>query len=173
MGPPRKKSRPNSEAPEPVLTSLDTDVEPEPTDGATGSSTTPSKTRTSWYGGSWRSKASPVAQVARESVSVAKGATSESSSDSQSLPRMPNNSKMPRKSIPSAAEATRVNANGSNTDANKSKEKVTEKQASKEEHTPPPAPAPIPPTDGSKDLPVEPPLPPDPCLLYTSPSPRD
>ena len=164
MGPPRKKSRPNSEAPEPVLTSLDTDVEPEPTDGAAGSSTTPSKTRTSWYGGSWRSKASPVAQVARESVSVAKGATSESSSDSQSLPRMPNNPKLPRKSIPSAAEATRVNANGSNTDANKSKEKVTEKQASKEEHTPPPAPAPapIPSMDGSKDLPVEPPLPPDP-----------
>ena len=69
---------------------------------------------------------------------------------------------MSRKSIPSAAEATRVNANGSNTDANKSKEKVTEKQASKEEQAPIPASAAIQSTDGPKDVIVEPPLPPDP-----------
>lgn len=102
-----------------------------------------------------------MAEVARESVSVAKGATSESSSDSQSMPGMPNNRRMSRKSIPSAAEETRVNANGSNTDANRSKEKVSEELPSKEEKAP--QSAPLQPTDGAKDIPVpvEPSLPPE------------
>ena len=165
MGQQRKNSPPNSEAPESVLTSLDTnnvDVGPQTTGTATGPLSTASNKRASWYGGSWQSKASPVAEVARESVSVAKGATSESSSDSQSIPCMPNNPKMSRKSIPSAAEATRVNANGSNIDGNKSKEKITEKQPSKEDEVPISAPSAIQPTDGAKDIVVEPPQPPDP-----------
>nr|POF18634.1 uncharacterized protein CFP56_62142 [Quercus suber] len=67
----------------------------------------------SWKpGGSWRSKASPVAQIAHENISVAKGATSEALEEalrrpSQSLSKGMRGS---RKSIPLAAEATRVHA---------------------------------------------------------------
>ncbi|KAK4540992.1 hypothetical protein LTR36_008361 [Oleoguttula mirabilis] len=67
----------------------------------------------SWYGGgSWRAKASPVAQIARESISVAKGATSEASSESLRRPSQSVSKSMrgSRKSIPLAAEATRVHA---------------------------------------------------------------
>ncbi|KAK5735634.1 hypothetical protein LTR17_007985 [Elasticomyces elasticus] len=49
---------------------------------SSSSNNTPSRPD-SWYnGGSWRAKASPVAQIARESISVAKGATSEASVES-------------------------------------------------------------------------------------------
>ncbi|GAB7345653.1 hypothetical protein MBLNU457_3943t1 [Dothideomycetes sp. NU457] len=159
MGQQRKDSPPNSQAP---ATISNVDVDTQTTGTATGPSLPASNKRTSWYGGSWRSKAQPVAEVAKESVSVAKGATSESSSDSQSLPGMPNNPRMSRKSIPSAAEATRVNASGSNIDGNKSKEKVTEKQPPKAEEVSISAPPSVQPTDGAKDIPIEPPTPPDP-----------
>ncbi|KAK3650722.1 hypothetical protein LTR56_006127 [Elasticomyces elasticus] len=67
----------------------------------------------SWYnGGSWRAKASPVAQIARESISVAKGATSEASVESARRPSQSVSKSMrgSRKSVPLLAEATRVHA---------------------------------------------------------------
>ncbi|KAK5137296.1 hypothetical protein LTR08_000266 [Meristemomyces frigidus] len=73
----------------------------------------PSSRPGSWYtGGSWRAKASPVAQIARENISVAKGATTEASEEtsrrpSQSVSKSVRGS---RKSIPLVAEATRVHA---------------------------------------------------------------
>ncbi|KAF4551132.1 Hypothetical protein D9617_14g075880 [Elsinoe fawcettii] len=65
----------------------------------------------SWYG-TWNNKASPTAEVARESISVAGGTTSESSDQqrSSSAQYMHNSLKRPRKSVPLVAEATRVNA---------------------------------------------------------------
>lgn len=81
---------------------------------------TPENNRSSWYStASWRSKASPVAQVARESISVAQGATSESLADSgrrvseaSSRPGtyMSKGMRGSRKSIPLVAEATKVHA---------------------------------------------------------------
>ena len=156
MGPKRKKSRQNSQAPDasqsadsviqqtqdarPANATTDADSKKPTTINTTSqsnktnnptSSTTPeqSSTRSSWYGGSWRSKASPVAQVRRESISVAGGATSESSAKESSVrPGLLMNSSLrgSRKSIPLAAEATRVNVTGSNTEAARSKEKVKE-----------------------------------------------
>lgn len=75
----------------------------------------------SWYG-SWNGKASPTAEIARESISVAGGLTSESSSSpnqQSSTGYMHNSLRRPRKSVPLVAEATRVNATGSSTDADK------------------------------------------------------
>ncbi|KAM3422980.1 hypothetical protein BST61_g459 [Cercospora zeina] len=73
-------------------------------------------TRPSWYSAaSWKSKASPTAQVARESISVAQGVSSESSSKddvsrrpSQSVSKSFKGSS--RKSVPLVAEETRVYA---------------------------------------------------------------
>lgn len=77
--------------------------------------------------GSWRAKASPVAQVARESISVAGGATSESSAAQASSSRptryMHNSLKRSSKSIPLAASETRVNVTCNNTDTSKLKSK--------------------------------------------------
>lgn len=71
----------------------------------------PPVNRGSW---SWRAKASPVAQVARESILVEQGVSSENA-DPQQQPRAPSQSvskSMPgnRKSVPLAAEATRIHA---------------------------------------------------------------
>ncbi|EMC98189.1 hypothetical protein BAUCODRAFT_105292 [Baudoinia panamericana UAMH 10762] len=86
----------------------------EPEAGGSARVPTSSATRpSSWYGGgSWRAKASPVAQIARESISVAKGATSESSDEparrpSQSVSKSVRGS---RKSVPLVAEPTRIHA---------------------------------------------------------------
>ncbi|CAK3856455.1 Hypothetical predicted protein [Lecanosticta acicola] len=75
--------------------------------------------RGSWYSASaWKGKASPVAQVARESISVDKGVSSESSHQ-EAAKRRPSQSVSKsfrgssRKSIPLAAEPTRVHANPS------------------------------------------------------------
>ena len=71
--------------------------------------------RNSWYqGASWLAKASPVAQVARESISVEQGVSSESSVAEGSR-RRPSQSvsktfKGSRKSVPLAAEETRIHA---------------------------------------------------------------
>ncbi|GAB7354171.1 hypothetical protein MBLNU459_g4725t1 [Dothideomycetes sp. NU459] len=85
--------------------------------------------RASWYnGGSWRSKASPVAQATRESISVAGGATSEALAEgTKHAARYMHNtlkrsSTFSTKSIPIAACETKVNAKGStdsNTDADR------------------------------------------------------
>ncbi|KAG8632006.1 hypothetical protein KVT40_001146 [Elsinoe batatas] len=74
----------------------------------------------SWYG-TWNNKASPTAEVARESISVAGGLTSESSDQqrSNSAQYMHNSLKRPRKSVPLAAEATRVNATDRRTSSDK------------------------------------------------------
>ncbi|GAM89050.1 hypothetical protein ANO11243_070840 [Dothideomycetidae sp. 11243] len=72
----------------------------------------------SWYG-SFNSKATAIAQVAKESISVAGGLTSDSSGvngSQQSASYMHNTLKKARKSIPLVAEATRVIATGSSTD---------------------------------------------------------
>ena len=67
----------------------------------------------SWYGGgSWKAKSSPVTRIACENISVAKGATTQASEEtsrrpSQSVSKSVRGS---RKSVPLAAEATRVHA---------------------------------------------------------------
>lgn len=147
MGPKRKKSRQNSQAPIASQSTPANQIRNNGNSNDTGISkrlsidsmqpqkahdspnSTATSARGSWYGGSWRSKASPVAQVARESISVAGGATSESSAeDSAQRPAlyMTPSFKKSRKSIPTIAEATRVNATGSNTEAARSKEKMPE-----------------------------------------------
>lgn len=69
--------------------------------------------RASWYnGGSWRAKASPVAQATRESISVAGGATSEALAEGagQVGRYMHNTLKRSSKSIPSLPSESRINA---------------------------------------------------------------
>lgn len=73
--------------------------------------------RSSWYSAAaWRSKASPVAQVAHESISVDRGVSSESSGYQEEAKRRPSQSVSKsfkggsRKSIPLVAEPTRVHA---------------------------------------------------------------
>ncbi|KAK5113716.1 hypothetical protein LTR85_010733 [Meristemomyces frigidus] len=130
MAPARKRSKPNTDSPiEPTEQQQpdagqsfqptkqhgdETRAKPAPIDTANaGSSSAASPRPGSWYnGGSWRAKASPVAQIARESISVAKGATSEASSESSRRPSQSVSKSMrgSRKSIPLVAEATRVHA---------------------------------------------------------------
>ncbi|KAK5140547.1 hypothetical protein LTR04_002951, partial [Oleoguttula sp. CCFEE 6159] len=80
----------------------------------------PTRDNKSWYGGSWRSKASPIAQVAKESVSVAKGATSELLAEGSKKARSPipahymsQSLRRSSKSVPLAASETRVNVSSS------------------------------------------------------------
>jgi hypothetical protein len=124
MAPARKKTKPNHQPQGPTASSesqattqQDTPVKPAPIDTttpkATSNSTAQSPRPNSWYnGGSWRAKASPVTQVANESVSVAKGATSESIEESNRRPSqsVSKGVRGSRKSVPLAAEATRVHA---------------------------------------------------------------
>ncbi|GAB7357924.1 hypothetical protein MBLNU230_g0091t1 [Neophaeotheca triangularis] len=141
MAPVRKKSKPNTDPDTPngqasrdqsgqdVQKESTTKTHPtdaksaeEPQDPHTDvtASKPPQSNRSSWYStASWRSKASPVAQVARESISVAQGATSEALAESgrqiseaSSRPGqyMSKSMRGSRKSIPLAAEATRVHA---------------------------------------------------------------
>lgn len=96
--------------------------------------------RNSWYnGGSWRAKASPVAQATRESISVAGGATTEALAEgSNQAGRYMHNtlrrsSTFSTKSLAIAASETRVNATGStgstgtNTDPDKTNADTTMK----------------------------------------------
>ncbi|KAF2161406.1 hypothetical protein M409DRAFT_69764 [Zasmidium cellare ATCC 36951] len=94
----------------------------QPPEGTPSSPTRPNNhNRGSWYSASsWKSKAGPVAQVARESIQVDRGVSSESSSlvnnhendakrrSSQSVSKSVRGSS--RKSIPLIAEPTRVHA---------------------------------------------------------------
>lgn len=149
MGPRRKKSRPNTQQPTPDTPAQAPDVpqhnpqeEPTPvhsksteeTDTTAEASKDPKSppqarssnvtnkapARSSWYaGGSWRAKASPVAQVARESISVAGGMTSESSAESSNARPtryMHNSLKRSSKSIPIAASETRIHATSSHSE---------------------------------------------------------
>lgn len=74
-----------------------------------------------YHAGSWRSKASPVTKIANESISVAKGATSEASEESnrRASQSVSKGVKGSRKSIPLAAEATRVHATSDASDKSK------------------------------------------------------
>lgn len=74
-----------------------------------------------YHAGSWRSKASPVTKIANESISVAKGATTEASEESNKRPSqsVSKGVKGSRKSIPLAAEATRVHATSDASDKSK------------------------------------------------------
>lgn len=123
MAPARKKAKPNSEQQQPdPSSSLPTQQQgdetrnaPAPVDtlkSGAPASAAPTRPGTWYNGGSWRAKASPVAQIARESISVAKGATSEASSETLKRPSQSVSKSMrgSRKSIPLAAEATRVHA---------------------------------------------------------------
>lgn len=139
MGPKRKKSRQNSEVPVAQPTTTDqslpdthkraiqdetaqtNDTSPVAANGDPQSNdTTPRvSARSSWYGGSWRLKASPLTETARESISVAQGVTSEALAESGR--QIAEASKRPgkyvskgmrssRKSIPLLAETTKTNA---------------------------------------------------------------
>ena len=122
MGPKRKKSKPNPEneneqastsASSPAQAQADETTTSTTTPTAQNDSTTkpsPATGRTSWYASTWRTKASPVASVARESISVAQGATSESSESARPPVSVSKSLRGSRKSIPLAAEATRVHA---------------------------------------------------------------
>lgn len=107
MGPKRKKSKPNPEnessetAASPTTANTQDDASVKPS---------PASNRTSWYNSTWRSKASPVATVARESISVAQGATTESSESARTPSSISKSMRGSRKSIPLVAEPTRVHA---------------------------------------------------------------
>ncbi|EKG20656.1 hypothetical protein MPH_02011 [Macrophomina phaseolina MS6] len=115
--------------------------------------------RSSWYtGGSWRAKAAPIAQVARESISsAAGGVTSDSSSDVNKQDSAPNtpikflDRRTSSKSTALAASTTNVIATSSI--ANDSKASLVPE--AKEEQ---------------KTTEVEPPLPPDPVRENGKPS---
>ena len=98
-----------------------------------GSPTKPSASananRASWYSGSWRAKASPVAQIAKESISVAQGATSEASESARPPPSVSKSVRGgSRKSIPLAAEATRVHATSDASDKSRPRARSDEKK---------------------------------------------
>lgn len=107
---------------------------PKKSDGEAGkANTSPAQppvasNRGSWYSGSWRAKASPVAQIAKESISVAQGATSEASESARppiSVSKSVRGSS--RKSIPLAAEATRVHATSDASDQSRPRARSEEK----------------------------------------------
>ncbi|KAL1296580.1 hypothetical protein AAFC00_000077 [Neodothiora populina] len=98
--------------------------------------------RASWYNksGSWRAKASPVAQATRESISVAGGATSEALAEgsAQVARYMHNTLKRSSKSIPSLPSESRVNVTGipSDLDRPRSREAKEETKEIKEDDVP-------------------------------------
>lgn len=102
-------------APAPIDTSHPT-VEGTDSSAITPTRPSPQNNRGSWYSAaSWKTKAGPVAQVARESIQVDRGVSSESSyqddakrRSSQSVSKSVKGGS--RKSIPLVAEPTRVHA---------------------------------------------------------------
>jgi hypothetical protein len=199
MGPQRKKSRRNSQVPADLNQSLPNaqkratqgetaqasdpaDVSVSPTTTASGSP--PNETlskgsgRTSWYGGSWKLKSSPLTQTARESISVAQGVTSEALAESGK--QIVEASKRPgqymsrgmrgsRKSIPVLAETTKTHATSDASDKSRSRLVSQEKlkgldgvEDGKDRMAVPTAP--IAPTAPTERIPVamEAPLPPEP-----------
>jgi hypothetical protein len=95
-----------------------------------------SSNRSSWYGGSWRLKASPLTETARESISVAQGVTSEALAESGK--QIAEASKRPgqymskgmrasRKSIPLIAETTKTHATSDTGDQSRPRQGSQEK----------------------------------------------
>ncbi|WPG99790.1 Hypothetical protein R9X50_00260900 [Acrodontium crateriforme] len=120
MSPAEKKSKPNDlpqrdqrYASHPQQGLDTTPVKPNRQSTDPPTPTSPKTKHGSWYnGGPWRAKASAVAEVARESVSVDRGTTSEAS---EAAARRPSQSvikggKGSRKSVPLIAEPTMVHA---------------------------------------------------------------
>lgn len=122
MGPKRKKSKPNpeDESRQPAASAavqvqgLGNDTTASTVSPTQQNNTVPKSPsvngRTSWYAPSWRAKASPTATIARESISVAQGATSESSGSARPPNSVSKSLRGSRKSIPITAEPTRVHA---------------------------------------------------------------
>lgn len=132
MPPRRKKSRQQQSA-DPDQSSPDTQKRATPDDAPASIDTnvagnseaqpnsvaTKPTARSSWYGGSWRLKASPLTETARESISVAQGVTSEALADggkqlAEATKRpgqyVSRNMRSSRKSIPLVAETTKAHA---------------------------------------------------------------
>jgi hypothetical protein len=95
-----------------------------------------SSNRSSWYGGSWRLKASPLTETARESISVAQGVTSEALAESGK--QIAEASKRPgqfvskgmrasRKSIPLLAETTKTHVTSDTGDKSRPRQGSQEK----------------------------------------------
>lgn len=141
MAPERKKSRMNEQ--EPNIKSVNTEItlserpddnaateaSPTPLVGPTGPATIPSK-RDSWYEAAWRSKAGPLTETARESISVAQGVTTEALAETgrqifEASKRpghlLNKNLRGSRKSIPIVAEPTRVHATSDSSDQSRSR----------------------------------------------------
>lgn len=172
MAPARKKSKPNGDVPteqtdQSMPNREETPSRPAPIDTpkAASSNAQPSPRPSSWYsGGSWRAKASPVAQIARESISVAKGATTEASEESSRRPSQSVSKSVrgSRKSVPLVAEATRVHATSDSGDKSRPRFASEEKpkgadgaSETKEEVKVPTVvedPAPLPPVPQSLDV---------------------
>ena len=161
MGPKRKKSKPNPESEDDQAAEQHdntTSTSPAPVNTSQPPKDAPSKPfpapdRSSWYnGGSWRAKASPVASIARESISVTQGTITSESSSSEPVARRPSSVSKSvrgsRKSIPLAAEATRVHATSdvnrprfSAEETEKGKEKEKDEEVVLEDAQLPPVPA--------------------------------
>lgn len=117
MGPKRKKSKSSkvddTEGSMPSTVQTNGHPGETPPNPATNPTSTPS--RSSWYG-SWRSSSKSLpatAQIARESISVAKGATSSTSESHAARPPASVSKSIrggSRKSVPQAAEVTKVHA---------------------------------------------------------------
>lgn len=89
----------------------------------------PTANRSSWYTGSWRSKASPVAQIAKENISVAQGATSEASEATRPPASVSQSVRGgSRKSVPLVAEPTRVHATSDASDQSRPRVRSDEKR---------------------------------------------
>ena len=133
MSPAKKKSKPNDFSDRDQPSQLQPPVAGEtkspksssrvPTDAQPATDSSNSRPN-SWYnGGSWRAKASPVAQVARESISVDRGTTSEASAEAARRPSQSviKGMKGTRKSVPLLAEPTMVHATSEPGDKGKSR----------------------------------------------------
>jgi hypothetical protein len=160
MAPARKKSRQNAQAPvtqptdsgqslpdtqkragqdETAHANNPVDTSPASSSGAPQSNDTSGKSsaRSSWYGGgSWRLKASPLTETARESISVAQGVTSEALAESGR--QIAEASKRPgqfvskgmrasRKSIPLLAETTKTHVTSDTGDKSRPRQGSQEK----------------------------------------------
>lgn len=198
MAPARKKSRQNAQAPvvqptesvqslpdtqkratedETAQTSDAIDTSPASTGSASQSNDTSGKSsaRSSWYGGSWRLKASPLTETARESISVAQGVTSEALAEGGK--QIAEASKRPgqyvskgmrasRKSIPLLAETTKTHVTSDTGDKSRPRQGSQEKLKGfdgVEESKPKTAPVAV----EQKPTIEEAPLPPEPTLEST------
>jgi hypothetical protein len=117
---------------DPIETSPASTASPSQSNDTSGKSSA----RSSWYGGSWRLKASPLTETARESISVAQGVTSEALAESGR--QIAEASKRPgqyvskgmrasRKSIPLLAETTKTHVTSDTGDKSRPRQMSQEK----------------------------------------------